>query len=376
MLDDPSEPAIVRDLLRAGVDDEVRDYDFDQGLARHMAIVAAGTPPPPWAEQLSTGAGSGGSTAAGTSAAAGTGATAGAGAAASAGITLKTTALILGLPLASAGVVAAVVLGTAEPREPVAKAPGVAVSQQARPSAPVSQPVSPLAAIDGDEAEPSLTGAEPGGPRIVTGEEPSRAVSAASRSKRSGRAQHRRRVQAHEAREAALADTRYETSEPATHEGLATTSRAASGTAQEKAPLRNDLHARWARGEKMLEQERAKSGAEAEPSRTALDRRTEVERKAAEPAVDPLTQEMRMLANANNLLATDPERALAIARSGERNYPNSMFTEERRHIIILALVKLGRMQEARALAWPYLRQYPRGPFSERIRRALATGEVR
>jgi len=154
------------------------------------------------------------------------------------------------------------------------------------------------------------------------------------------------------------------------------TRKTASGTTEERERVRNDLHARWARGED-TRSESDRRGDDEEPSRATSGRQAEPEpQKPAAAPVDPLTQEMRMLASANNLLVSDPERALAIARSGERNYPNSMFTEERRHIIILALIKLERMEEARALAWPYLRKYPRGPYSERIRRALATGQAR
>jgi hypothetical protein len=380
MLDDPSEPAFVRDLLRAGVDEEVKDYDFDQGLARHLAIVAAGTPPPPWAEQLSTGAGPGGSAAAGSGAAGGTGA-AGAGAVGAAGISLKTAALLLGLPLASAGIVAAVVLGTAEPRPPVAREPGIAASRPARPGGPVSQPVSPLDAVEGDGTEgpqASFDRLEPGsGP----GEERLQAASARHRSARTGRAHHRRHGQAYREPEKSpgslVGEGSYEMSDPATYEGTAAASEKASGKSGQSADVRGDLHARWARGEEPLEQKRARGSAAGEPSPRVLERQAEAEpQTATRTRLDPLNQEMRMLARANNLLSSDPERALAIARSGERHYPDSMFTEERRHIIILALIKLDRMDEARALAWPYLRTYPRGPFSDRIRRALATGQVR
>jgi hypothetical protein len=85
---------------------------------------------------------------------------------------------------------------------------------------------------------------------------------------------------------------------------------------------------------------------------------------------------MQMLAAASRLLDSNPERTLALVRAGEKEFPNSMFMEERGHLRILALIKLGRTDEARRRAWPYLRRYPKGPFAERVRRALASGKVR
>ena len=52
-----------------------------------------------------------------------------------------------------------------------------------------------------------------------------------------------------------------------------------------------------------------------------------------------------------------------------------MFTEERQQLLLLSLVKLGRLDEAKRLARPYLARYPNGPFSDRVRRSLASGRV-
>jgi hypothetical protein len=97
----------------------------------------------------------------------------------------------------------------------------------------------------------------------------------------------------------------------------------------------------------------------------------------AKPQYDDarLEREMRMLKVAESLLRTNPARALKLARQGESEFAGSMFTQERQQVLLLALVELGRMDEARRLARPYLKKYPRGPFSDRVRRALATGSV-
>ena len=68
-------------------------------------------------------------------------------------------------------------------------------------------------------------------------------------------------------------------------------------------------------------------------------------------------------------------RVLASLLTLARADAGSMFAQERQQVVLLALVKLGRMDEARRLAKPYLARYPHGPFSERVRRALATGKV-
>jgi hypothetical protein len=100
-------------------------------------------------------------------------------------------------------------------------------------------------------------------------------------------------------------------------------------------------------------------------------------RAAAEQPHDDgkLEREMAMLSMAQRVLDTDPKRALSLARQGEAEFAGSMFTQERQQLLLLALVKLGELDEARRLAKPFLQRYPTGPFSERVRHALATGQV-
>jgi hypothetical protein len=88
-----------------------------------------------------------------------------------------------------------------------------------------------------------------------------------------------------------------------------------------------------------------------------------------------LEREMQMLAVAQRVLASDPSRALRLAHQGDREFPGSMFAAERKQVGLLALVQLGRLDEARRLGQPFLVAYPNAPWSERLRRALATGRI-
>jgi hypothetical protein len=88
-----------------------------------------------------------------------------------------------------------------------------------------------------------------------------------------------------------------------------------------------------------------------------------------------LEREMQMLAVAQRVLTTDPARALRLAHQGDHEFPGSMFSAERKQVGLLALVQLGRLDEARRLGKPFLAAYPNAPWSERLRRALATGRI-
>jgi hypothetical protein len=84
---------------------------------------------------------------------------------------------------------------------------------------------------------------------------------------------------------------------------------------------------------------------------------------------------MQMLAVAQRILNSDPARALRLTRQGEQEFGKSMFSAERKQVSLLALVQLGRLDEARRLGVPFLRAYPKAPWSARLREALATGRL-
>jgi len=83
-----------------------------------------------------------------------------------------------------------------------------------------------------------------------------------------------------------------------------------------------------------------------------------------------LEREMNALAEAKHALAEDPLRALELARQGNREFPRGMFREERDHILLLALIGAGRLDEAKRLAVPYLQNHPNSPFARRVQNAL------
>ena len=77
--------------------------------------------------------------------------------------------------------------------------------------------------------------------------------------------------------------------------------------------------------------------------------------------------ELQQVAAAERLLGTDPARALDLARAAGSRFPAGFVREEREYVVIAALAKLGRTAEARPLAERFLRDYPDGAFSRRVR---------
>jgi hypothetical protein len=87
------------------------------------------------------------------------------------------------------------------------------------------------------------------------------------------------------------------------------------------------------------------------------------------PRTSDAMLELQEVASAERLLSSDPSRALSIVRSVETRFPAGFVGEERRYVEIAALTKLGRTAEARGLAEQFLRDYPDGAFSRRVREA-------
>jgi hypothetical protein len=81
--------------------------------------------------------------------------------------------------------------------------------------------------------------------------------------------------------------------------------------------------------------------------------------------------EMRLVGQAERLLATAPGRALSIARGLETRFPQGYFREERAYVEVMALLALGRTDEGRLKAGQFLRVHPDGPYSRRVRGALS-----
>jgi RNA polymerase sigma-70 factor (ECF subfamily) len=80
-------------------------------------------------------------------------------------------------------------------------------------------------------------------------------------------------------------------------------------------------------------------------------------------------QEIQGIAAAERLLDASPADALVLVQSGDANFGAGYLAEERRYIGVIALFKLGRLDEARAQAAVFLKDYPDGPYSPRVQAA-------
>jgi hypothetical protein len=79
---------------------------------------------------------------------------------------------------------------------------------------------------------------------------------------------------------------------------------------------------------------------------------------------------MQQVAAAEQFLQRSPERALALVRQGDQRFARGYFQQERAYIAIMALIRLGRIEEARARAASFDAQFPALPYGARIRSAL------
>ena len=83
-----------------------------------------------------------------------------------------------------------------------------------------------------------------------------------------------------------------------------------------------------------------------------------------------LADEAAQINAARKALASDPAKSLALMEAAEQQFPNGAMIQERRGYTILALVALGRTDDAEALADAYLQRWPNGTLSRRVRDAV------
>jgi hypothetical protein len=338
MWEDPEESPALRQLLRAGRGG-ASDYDVESGLARHLANVQAGAPLPAWATV-----------------------------AVQKGAASSLLAWLLP-PIIGAGVLGAWLwIRPTDPTPATLQAVATADATAKRPElalAPMGTRPRELAVptASTDVATPMHAPVSARAPFVIATRSASapvlralgKPVQLARVSAHAGRRDH-----AHLRREADDVDTRAGDSAPVE---FANTSFVVPAVSNVSAPAR-------------AEQAPA---AETEAARPALDQRAQAD-APAKPAVRPqsdskLEREMQMLAVAQRVLVDDPSRSLRLARQGEQEFRGSMFSAERKQVSLLALVQLGRLEEARRLGQPFLRAYPNAPWSARLREALSNGRL-
>lgn len=92
--------------------------------------------------------------------------------------------------------------------------------------------------------------------------------------------------------------------------------------------------------------------------------------KTTEETADSLIAETQRLREAHGALREgDPEKALALLSEQAAEVEGQKLREERAAARVLALCKLGRVDEANAEAAAFLAQNPRSPLADRVRNA-------
>jgi hypothetical protein len=76
------------------------------------------------------------------------------------------------------------------------------------------------------------------------------------------------------------------------------------------------------------------------------------------------------MAQLREIGGTAPERSIALAREGQRRFPDSADAPERAFIVVQSLVNLRRFHEAREEASAMVRKYPDNPFALDAQRHL------
>lgn len=96
--------------------------------------------------------------------------------------------------------------------------------------------------------------------------------------------------------------------------------------------------------------------------------------KRPPPAAPPaaVVTEQSLMAEIRELGASDPARALELARDGNRRFPNSADAGERTWTICKSLAALGRFSEAQDEARRLVHQYPDTNWASDVRHHLLT----
>ena len=369
MWEDPQESSALRQLLRAGRVENA-EYDVESGLARHLAQLQAGAQMPAWAAQT----------------------------------TLQKSASWSVLawlvpPVISAGVVGAWLALQPTPASlvpSVPKAPAVIDPAVISPAV-TNKDTSPA-------AERELERSQPEAPPVPAGAQDRSADDMRANAERENAALAREAGEPHDhaavvahpprvaTRSASLRRSRLARNEEAPNAvgaGAARSGRDArdvesDARSVEQAPQPERVQHAAAPAAAMpatdaksqpAERRGTQDEAIAQTNADKSDKTDKVGHQDDEVSGARLEREMRMLAVAQRVLTEDPERSLRLCRQGEREFRGSMFSAERKQVALLALVQLGKLDQARREGIPFLRAFPNAPWSARLRLALSTGEL-
>lgn len=86
----------------------------------------------------------------------------------------------------------------------------------------------------------------------------------------------------------------------------------------------------------------------------------------------PLPDEAMIMTELHDLAGTDPSRALVLAREGNARYPVGPGAPERAWVVCTSLLKLDRVDEAKAEAKKAIATYPGTSWSNSLQRRLLT----
>ena len=364
MWDNPQESPLVRQLLRAGRDDQVQ-YDVDAGLARHLANLQSGTQAPPWAVAQST---------------------------VQKGWSPALLAWLLP-PVISATLVGAWLYlrpadTTPSPLVTPSSSPAMAMALESTgQGAAAVQPIEPARIARTDAAQPAFAALNPAADAASRDRDRDRDIDVQSDAQQKARAASPIRVGRHASLaprvRARTGAAQLDRDAERSHVGVASATSVpedvsgtsshgpSNGTTTAAVPAASSVN------NVVASTERRSENAQPPVAPAANERREPEPQAPRDNGISDarLEREMQMLAVAQRVLTTDPERSLRLTRQGEQEFRGSMFSAERTHVSLLALVQLGRVDEARRLGAPFLRAYPNAPWSARLRQALASGRL-
>jgi hypothetical protein len=329
LVHDRDESTEVRSLLEAGIADDVTDYDFARGLETHLSAIGAA--PGGGAEPGAAPAGSA------------PGASSGAGASSA-----KALALAIGVPVVSA-IAALAVLATHAPVStgPTAIDAPNASFERTTPADKVQRPE--VAALPAEVSEDN-------GSAIVPYDDAPRVGSRVTTAQRHAVTQSTKVTLAEN-------ETVIHRSFP---EGPVESNRAKAVPAEEAV----GSAAPSSRATAPVVQDGPRQSEE------AVARAERAKEEARRDAEQKLQREMEELMRAKRALSGNPKFALELTERGQREFQQSLLTEEREHVLLLALIGVGRVSEAERRAAPYLAKHPDSPFARRVRAALEARKTR